>query len=123
MGELSENYGVKLNRSNNTTIIIGDVMYFGISEDNMLILLKCICEISRKYNLSWKLKKCQWFPKKVEFVGVDISVDGNMPAQSKFGMLIVWKYPSKPREIISFIGFAIFYFRWIPYFEMKVSPL
>ena len=56
-------------------------------------------------------------------MGVDISVDGNMPAASKFGMLNAWKYPSTPREIMAFIGFAIFYFKWIPYFEMKVSPL
>ena len=76
-----------LTENNNTTIIIDDAMVFGTSVDNMFILLECICRIARKYHLSWKLKMCQWFPKKIEFVGVDILVDGNMPAPSKFGML------------------------------------
>ena len=63
--ELSKKHGMEPDRSNNTTIIIDDVMVFGTSVDNMFILLECICRIARKYHLSWKLKKCQWFPKKI----------------------------------------------------------
>lgn len=70
-------------------------------------------KIARKYHLLWKVKKCQWFSRKVEFIGLDISVDCNILTQSKLGMLTVWKYHSKPREIITFIGVAIFYIKWI----------
>ena len=116
-------YELPIDRSKNTTMIVDDVFYFGTSEDNMFILLEYICKIARKYNLLWKLKKCEWLPKKFEFVGVDISVDDNMPSASKFGMLNAWKYPSTSREFMDFIRFTIFYFKWIPYFETKVSLL
>ena len=87
------------------------------------MFLSCICKIARKYHLTWKLKKCQWFPKAVEYVGVDISTKGNSPAASKSKMLIEWPYPKSPRAIMSFIGFAIFYMKWIPYFELRILPL
>ena len=59
----------------------------------------------------------------VEFVGVDVSNKGNLPAKEKVKMLQTWNHPKSPREIMSFIGFAIFYLRWVPYFEIKISPL
>eukprot|EP00957_Ditylum_brightwellii_P109090 8322012-Ditylum_brightwellii.AAC.1 len=37
--------------------------------------------------------------------------------------LQTWKDPVTPRDILLFIGFAIFYMRWIPFFEIKVTPL
>ena len=61
--------------------------------------------IACKHHLTWKLEKC--LPKAVEYVGVDISTDGNSPATSKFKMMKEWPLPSSPRDIMSFIGFSI----------------
>jgi hypothetical protein len=121
--KLCEKEGITPSENEGTTIIIDDIFLYAISEDNAFIILRCIALIARKYHLTMKLKKCQWFPKEVEFVGVDISVKGNSPARSKFQYLQVWKTPKSPREIMSFIGFGMFYCRWIPYFELLVSPL
>jgi hypothetical protein len=48
---------------------------------------------------------------------------GNSPASSKNGLLCTWKTPDNPRDIMACIGFAIFYVRWIPFFELKIQPL
>ena len=56
-------------------------------------------------------------------MGVDVSKEGNSPASSKFDMLKIWKEPTTARTVIGFIGFTMFYMRWIPYFELKITPL
>jgi hypothetical protein len=120
---LCEEYGVPNSDDEGSTIIMDDTFLFSASEDNTFILVRCVYMMAQKYNLTWKLTKSRWFPDKVEFVGVDVSKQGNMPASSKNERLRTWKLPANPRDIMSFIGFAIFYVRWIPYFEIKIQPL
>jgi hypothetical protein len=100
-----------------------DTFLISASEDNAFIIVRCVCILARKYNLTWKLQKSRWFPETVEFVGVDVSKQGNSPASSKNERLQTWKNPDNPRDIMAFIGFAIFYVRWIPFFEIKIQPL
>ena len=82
--QLCEKCGVPPSQDEGTTIIIDDIFIYAVTEDNIFIILECIAMIARKYHLTLKLKKCQWFPKEIEFVGVDISKSGNSPAKSKF---------------------------------------
>ena len=63
-----------------------------------------------------EIEKCQWFPQTIEFVGVDLTPQGNTPPMSKQKLLKEWKPIQTPRDLMSFIGFAIFYLRWIPFF-------
>lgn len=121
--ELCEKYKVPPTEDEGTTIIMDDCFLFALTVGNIFIIIECVCKIARKYHLTWKLKKCQWFPSEVEFVGVDISKKGNSPASSKFERLEQWRTPETPRDIMSFIGFAIFYLRWISFFEIKIKPL
>ena len=71
--ELAEANGIDTSVDNGTTIIIDDNFVFGVSIEHTFLLTWCVCLVARKYHLSWKLKKSQWLPSKVEFVGVDIS--------------------------------------------------
>jgi hypothetical protein len=116
--------GIDIGENNGTKIIMDDTFLFGVSVDNAFTLAKCVCLIARKYHLTWKLKKAQWMPPSIEFVGVDVYSDGgNTPAQSKDSILSNWKIPSTPRHVLGFIGFAIFYLRWCPWFELRIKPL
>ncbi len=49
--------------------------------------------------------------------------DGKCPAQSKFMVLKIWPASEFVRNIAKFIGFAQFYSRFIPNFEMRAAPL
>jgi hypothetical protein len=122
--ELAEKAGINLATDNGTTIIIDDNFIYGVSVEHAFTLTRCVCMIARKYQLTWKLKKAQWLPSKVEFVGVDIHKSGgNSPAESKDVILKNWVVPTSPRHVMAFIGFAIFYLRWCPWFEMKIKPM
>jgi hypothetical protein len=113
--EMARKEGIDIGLSNGTTIIMDDTFLFGVDIEASFVLARCVCLIARKYHLTWKLKKSQWMPPSIEFVGVDVhSKGGNTPAQSKDIILSNWKVPSTPRHVLGFIGFAIFYLRWCP---------
>jgi hypothetical protein len=48
---------------------------------------------------------------------------GNVPARSKHVLLHNWKAPQTARAYLSLIGFAIFYLKWMPWFELKIAPI
>jgi hypothetical protein len=98
-----------------------DIFPLSASKDNASIILHCICLISRKYNLTWKLQKSQWFPQTVKFVGLNISVKGNSPAASKCTHISTWKTPMNPRETMTLISLAILHSCWIPFFELTIK--
>eukprot|EP00957_Ditylum_brightwellii_P045733 3469654-Ditylum_brightwellii.AAC.1 len=90
-----EKKGIKLDLSNGSTVIMDDTFLYAVEEDIMFAIMQC----------------------------VDVNVEGNRPAQMKMGRLKTWKEPVTPQDILFFIGFAIFYMRWIPFFEIKLMPL
>eukprot|EP00957_Ditylum_brightwellii_P122343 9329308-Ditylum_brightwellii.AAC.1 len=104
-------------------VIMDNTFLYATEDDTMFAILRCVCKLAQEKNLTWKLKKCSWFPSVVEFVGVDVSAKGNLPVQSKMLRLKTWKEPSPPRDIMSFIRFSIFYMQWILLFEIKITPL
>jgi hypothetical protein len=121
--QLCEQGGVAPSDNEGSTIIMDDTFLFSASKDNAFIIVRCVCILAQKYNLTWKLQKCRWFPETVKFVGVDVSRKDNSPASSKNEQLCTWKTPDNPRDIMAFIGFSIFYVCWIPFFELKIQPL
>jgi hypothetical protein len=102
--------GIEIGEHNGTTIIMDDTFLIAVSVDYAFLLARCVCQIARKYHLTWKLKQSQWFPAAVEFVGVDIfAKGGNTPAKSKDIILNNLNEPDTPSKVLGFIGSAIFY--------------
>ncbi len=68
-------------------------------------------------------QKEPFFPKRLEFVGIDVSPDENCPAMSKHELLKHWPIPEFVRDVAYFVGFLQFYGKFIPNFEIRVEPL
>ena len=85
--------------------------------------MECQLRVCLSQNLSLTLKKSHIFPKRMEFFGIDVSQDGNRPAMSKHQLLRTWPDPVTVCDIISLIGFAIFYPSFIPHFEVGIKRL
>jgi hypothetical protein len=62
-------------------------------------------------------------PSRLEFVGTDVTPDGNRPAQSKHALLRTWAKPSIVKDVASFVGFAVFYSKYIAWFESRITRL
>ncbi len=80
--QLCEEEGVPPSDDEGSTIIMDDTFLFSASEDNAFILVRCVCIVVMKYNLTWMLQNCRWFPETVEFVVVDVSRTCKAPASS-----------------------------------------
>jgi hypothetical protein len=105
--ELAEKEGINLSTDNGTTIIIDDNFIYGVSIEQVFILARCVCLVARKYQLTWKLKKAQWLPSKVEFAGVDIHKNGgNSPTDSKDVILNNWVIPTSVKESTCILPFV-----------------
>jgi hypothetical protein len=69
------------------------------------------------------LKKSHIFPRRFEFVGNNVTPNGNRPAQTKHHFLQSWPHPEIVWDIAKFIGFAQFYSAYIHHFELRIAPL
>ena len=91
--------------------IIDDILLWCSHTDALLLLMECVCKVFRKYRVSFRLKKCDFLKDRVEYVGHDITNEGNCPAQSKFNLINDWQLPSTGQTLLSFIGLINFYHR------------
>ena len=103
--------------------IIDDILLWCSHSDDLLVIMECVCEVFQKYRVSFRLKKCDFLKDRVEYVGHDITANGNCPAKSKFDMINEWKLPPTGQSLSSFVGLINFYHKYIPYFELKLKPL
>jgi hypothetical protein len=121
--ELARNNGIVIDDDTNTTIIFDDIFSYAKTMVMALLYMECQLRVAQSQNLSLSLKKSFIFPKRVEFVGVDVCQDGNRPAMSKHQLLVHWPIPVIVRDVAKFVGFLQLYSRFIPNFEVRISPL
>jgi hypothetical protein len=120
---LARENGIVIDDDTNTTIIVDDIFSYAKTMVIALLYMECQLRVAQSQNLSLSLKKSFIFPKRVEFVGVDVCQDGNRPAMSKHQLLVHWPTPVIVRDVAKFVGFLQFYTRFIPNFEVRISPL
>jgi hypothetical protein len=120
---VATSHGINVGKDADTRIIINDILNFCRSFKIALDYIECILQVCRLQNLSLCLRKCMWLPERVEFVGIDVCLDGNRPAQSKHQLLQAWPKPRIVRDVASFVCFAIFYCAFIPLFKVHVKRL
>ena len=103
--------------------IIDDILLWSTSLDTLLAYFECVCSVFMKYRVTFQLKKCEFLTNRIEYVGHDITPDGNCPAESKFDLITDWPLPTTGQSLGSFIGLVPFYNIYYPIFEIRVKPL
>jgi hypothetical protein len=121
--DLACSLGLAINKNMNTTITVDDIVSWADQATAALLYMECQLRVCLSQNLLLSLKKSHIFPKRFEFVGVDVSPDGNCPVMSKHSLLHHWPAPELVRDIAKFMGFAQFYSRFIPHFEQHIGAL
>jgi hypothetical protein len=121
--EIACSLGLNINEDMNTTIIVDDIVSWAKQVMAALLYIECQLCVCQYQNLSLSLKKSHIFPKRFEFIGIDVSPDGNRPAMSKHSLLYHWPAPELVWDVAKFVGFAQFYSLFIPQFEQRISTL
>ena len=103
--------------------IIDDGLMWSYDPFTLLKFFACLCEIYVKYRLSFNGKKCDFFLDRFEWMGNDITANGNSPAISKFDLVRDWTLPTTGDSLLSFCGFIGFYSKYIAQYESRAHPL
>ena len=77
----------------------------------------------REHKLYAKFSKCEFWLKKVPFLGHVLSEDGISVDPSKVQEVMNWKAPTLVHEVQSFLGLAGYYHRFIPDFSKISKPM
>ena len=114
---LREHLGVR------ACVYMDDIIVYSKTEEDHIEDLKIICNLIRSADLKIKLKKCEFFKNKTEYLGMLIENGTIRPAPSKVEALFKTERPKTMKQLSAFIGLASFYRKFIPNFSEICSPL
>jgi hypothetical protein len=104
-------------------VFIDDILVYSTNHHEHGEHLKKVLDILREKKLFAKLKKCEFWLKKVSFLGHVVSGDGIEVDPSKIEVVVKWERPTNVHEIHSFLGLAGYYRRFVKGFSTLLGPL
>lgn len=105
-----------------SAVIVDDVILAAVNPTTLLYYYTCVLSVLQFYRVTVKLRKSRFFPRRAEFVGLDVLNEGNSPAVSKNEAITNLKRPRLFTDLRMLIGTIGFYRDWIPLYETRVSP-
>ncbi|XP_058774497.1 uncharacterized protein LOC131648787 [Vicia villosa] len=104
-------------------VFIDDILIYSKSESEHSDHLRTVLQVLKERKLYAKLSKCEFWLKKVSFLGHVISGGGIAVDPSKVDAVLQWETPKSATEIRSFLGLAGYYRRFIEGFSKLALPL
>ena len=97
-------------------VFIDDILVYSENEQDHADHLRIVLTRQREHQLYVKFSKCEFWLKKVPFLGIAMD-------PSKVQEVMDWKAPTSVSEIQSFLGLAGYYHRFIPDFSKIAKPM
>ena len=104
-------------------IIIDDILLSSPSIPSLLAYLDSVLVVCTRYRLSLKLNKCDFLKDRVEFVGHDLTANGNHPAASKCDRITNWPLPTTGPLLHTIVSLCNFYHKFVPWLEVNLTRL
>ena len=98
-------------------VFIDDILIYSRSKVEHGQHLRMVLEMLRKEKLYAKFSKCEFWIRKVDFLGHVVSEEGIHVDPSKIKAIENWETPRTPTEIRQFLGLAGYYRRFIKNFS------
>jgi hypothetical protein len=92
-----------------SAVIVDDIILSAHTATALLYYFICMVEVLQHHRVTAKLRKTRFFPPRAEFVSVDITKEGNSPAESKHAALRALGRPLLYTDLRMLIGFIGFY--------------
>jgi hypothetical protein len=104
-------------------VFIDDILIYSKNEEDHAEHLKIVLTRLRGHKLYVKFSKCEFWLKKVPFLGHVLSKDGISVDPTKVQEVLDWKAPISVHEVRSFLGLASYYRRFVPDFSKITKPI
>ncbi|KAM9384790.1 uncharacterized protein KZ484_006514 [Pholidichthys leucotaenia] len=80
-------------------------------------------EVLASHLVTFNEEKCIFAAKTIEFVGFWLTTEGLSSLHSNVQVFLQLPEPTPPAQILSLLGMANFYGRFIPYYSEMIEPL
>ncbi len=104
-------------------IYLDDIIIPSSTVDEQIARLCLVFQKLRDTGLKLKPSKCQWFLRKVKYLGHIVSMDGISTDPDKVAAVAKWPVPTKALDLRSFLGFTGYYRRFIKNYSCIAKPL
>ncbi|KAL8103666.1 hypothetical protein AgCh_028023 [Apium graveolens] len=104
-------------------VFIDDILIYSKTEEDHMEHLRISLEILRKEKLYAKFSKCEFCLKEVQFLGHIVNREGIKVDPAKIEAVMNWERPKTSTEVISFLGLAGYYRRFVQDFFNIAVPL
>ena len=94
-------------------VFIDDVLVYSRTEEEHEQHLRAVLRTLREHRLFAKFSKCEFWLKRVQFLGHVISGEGIQVDPAKIEAVVSWQRPRNATEIRSFLGLAGYYRRFV----------
>jgi hypothetical protein len=110
----------RLGTNPGSEVIVDDLFLYADDPEALFAYFMCVLEVLQHQRCTVKLKKCRFFEPDAEFVGIDITPEGNKPAQSKEEAFRTMTRPLTFTDLRMIIGMHGFYQNHMPLFEWRI---
>ena len=104
-------------------VFIDDILIYSGSGEEHAEHLRIIRKTLREHRLYAKLSKCPFWLDSVSFLGHIVSAEGVSVDPQKVEAILNWKPPTSVTEIMSFLGLAGYYRKFVEGFSKIATPL
>jgi len=104
-------------------VLIDDILVYSHNEEEHAEHLRVVLTRLREHHLYAKFSKCEFWLKKVPFLGHVLSEEGISVDPAKVQEVLYWKVPTSEHEVRSFLGLDGYYRHFIPEFSKISKPM
>ena len=108
-------------------VYLDDIIIYSKSHEEHRVHLKQVLDALEAHNLKIKLKKCEFFMRRIKFLGHIIDVSGDYVKveanPEKVKVISTWQEPDSNAELQSFLGAINYFARMIDRYAERAAPL
>ena len=104
-------------------IYLDNILIFSITKEEYIGHITQVLEKLTIFNLQANLWKCSFYQIEIEFLGYIVSRTKIQMSLAKVEVVANQLTLTNKKEILSFLGFANFYYKFIHQFRQNVAPI